>query len=143
MSGLEALLRAIDPALREEALLIQLEAPQSDQEWLDRLNSLEAALQPTLALLESVDVPPLLGEYESLLMDLFSTLYDLARKLKSLVTGSVANEEVENNPDFINVQELLEIYEPLVGGLYGKLRPSVIDPYIKAVKLEIDRLYLD
>ena len=76
-------------------------------------------------------------------VDLFSTLYDLARELKGVVTGSVANEEVENNPDFIHVRELLEIYGPLVEGLYGKLKLSAVDPSIEAVELEINRLYLD
>lgn len=67
------------------------------------MDDLDAALQPTLAALEHVEIPDLLKEYKDLLMDLFSTMHDLTLELKGVVTGSAANVELENNPDFIHV----------------------------------------
>lgn len=141
-AGLEEILKSIEPVLREEAVITQMEAPQSDQEWLERLNRLDAALQLSVAELQKAEVPPSLQGYKAFFIDIFSTMYKLTGDLIAVVTGVVSNEELENNPDFIRIMEQVEEYGSLVEELYRSLAITRIDPYVEAVELEINRLYL-
>lgn len=141
--ALQDILEAIEPILREEAVITQLEAPRSNEEWLQRLYRLEAAAGPSAAELAVVDVPPPLAEYKALLEDLFSTLHKLTVEVIAVSSGQVENVEMEHNPDFLHMQELLESYPPLAEGLYARLRISAIDPLLEKVELEINRLYLE
>jgi hypothetical protein len=141
-NGLEDILRAIEPALNEEAVITQLEAPQSNEEWLSRLKKLEAALSEAISALQQTEVTPLLAEYKSLFMDIFETMHKLAVDLIATVSGQIPNVELNNNPDFMRIQDLQASYLPLVQGLYDKLKINGIDPLIEKVELEINRLYL-
>ncbi len=142
-SGLEEMMLSIEPVLREEAAVTQMEAPQSDEEFLERLTRLDAALTPSLSELEGLEVPMLLAEYKSLLEDILTTLGKLVGDLIAAVTGSSPGIDIDDNPDFLRVQELLEGYLPVVEGLYEDLAITHMDPLIERVELEIIRLYLD
>jgi hypothetical protein len=140
--GLRAVLLAVEPVLREEAVITQMEAPGSDAELLERLESLDAALSSSLAELPELEVPPLLVEYKSLFVDLLTTMRELVGDLITVVSGQAANINMEDNPDFLHVQELLASYQPLVEELYGNLAITGIDGLIEQVELELNRLYL-
>jgi len=140
--GLRAVLLAVEPVLREEAVITQMEAPGSDAELLERLESLDAALSSSLAELPGVEVPPFLVEYKSLFVDLLNTMRKLVGDLITVVSGQAANIKMEDNPDFLRVQELLASYQPLVEELYGNLAITGIDGLIEQVELELNRLYL-
>jgi hypothetical protein len=141
-SGLEDILGAIEPVLIEEAVITQLDAPQSNQEWLERLNPLDEALKISLTELQEVEAPPALQGYQALFTDILSNMNKLVGELIAVVTGAASNVDVENNPDFIRMQEQLGIYVSLVEELYQGLAITRIDPYVEAVELEINRLYL-
>lgn len=141
--SLQDILEAIEPILREEAVITQLEAPRSNEEWLQRLYRLEAAAGPSAAELAEVEVPPALAEYKALMDDLFSTLHKMTSEIIAVSSGQVANVEMEHNPDFLHMQELQESYPPLVEELYERLLISAIDPLLEKVELEINRLYLE
>ena len=141
-AGLEEILRAIEPVLIEEAVITQMEAPQSDQEWLERLYPLDDALKLSIAELQEVEAPPSLQGYQALFMEVLSTMNKLVGELIAVVAGAAPNVDVENNPDFIHMQEQLGTYGPLVEELYQGLAITLIDQYVEAVELEINRLYL-
>jgi hypothetical protein len=141
-SGLEDMMLSIEPVLREEAAITQMEAPQSDEEFLERLARLDAALTPSLAELNKLEVPVLLQEYKALFEDILTTLHKLVGDLIAVVSGKVPDEEMESNPDFMHLSDLLAGYLPLVDRLYGDLKVTAIDPLVEQVELEINRLYL-
>ena len=141
-AGLEKILGAIESVLIEEAVITQMEAPQSDQEWLERLQPLDTALKISIAELQKVEAPPQLQDYQDLFMDILSTMNKLVGELIGVVVGAAPNVDVENNPDFIRMQEQLGAYGLLVEELYQGLTITLVDPYVEAVELEINRLYL-
>lgn len=140
--SLQDIMEAVEPILREEAAITQLEAPQSDAEWMERLERLDAALQLSTSELAGVDVPPLLAEYKAFFEELLATLHKMTVELMATVAGQAANVEMENNPDFIHMQEMLDDYLPMVVSMYDGLRITMIDPLVEKVELEINRLYL-
>jgi hypothetical protein len=142
-TGLQGILQAIEPTMREEAVITQLDEPGSDAELLDRLERLDAALDSSLAELPGIEVPALLVEYKSLLTGIFTTLQKLVRDLIGAASGQVANENMENNPDFLYMQELLAEYVPLVWELYDNLKIFGVEPLLEKIELEINRLYLE
>jgi hypothetical protein len=142
-SGFQEILLAIEPIMREEALITQLEAPGNDAELLDRLQGLDAALDSSLAELSGVEVPAQLDEYKSLLTGIFTTLQKLVIDLAAAAAGQAAEENMENNPDFLYMQELMAEYVPLVQKLSDGLKISGIDPWLEKIELEINRLYLE
>lgn len=141
-AGLEAIMAAIEPALEEESVLTQLEAPQSTEEWLTRLRDLYAALGATLGNLQAIEVPSTLLEYEAYMLELFGVMHKLTGDLIAAASGAAPNVEVEYNPDFLRIQELLAAYPAQVDSIYEGLGITRIDPYVEAVELEINRLYL-
>lgn len=141
-AGLEAIMAAIEPALEEESVLTQLEAPQSTEEWLTRLRDLYAALGATLGNLQAIEAPSTLLEYEAYMLELFGVMHKLTGDLIAAASGAAPNVEVEYNPDFLRIQELLAAYPAQVDSIYEGLGITRIDPYVEAVELEINRLYL-
>jgi len=141
--ALQGMLQAIEPILREEAVITQLEAPSSDAELLDRLGRLSAALDASLAELPGIEVPAQLAEYKSLLEGIFTKLQKLVRDLTTTVSEQNAEEDMEYNPDFISLQESMEDYSRVVGELYDSLEISSIDPLVEKVELELNRLFLE
>jgi hypothetical protein len=140
--GLEEMLRAIEPALKEEAVITQLEAPQSNEEWIRRLKSLKEALNVSVAALDRVGVTALLSEYKALFSELLSTMLKLADDLMSVASGQIPNVELEENPDFVHIQELMASHVPAVHRLCEGLKIHDIDAAVEQVELEINRLYL-
>ena len=140
--SLEDIMTAVELILREEAAITQLDAPQSDAEWMERLKRLDAALQLSTSELAGVDVPPLLAEYKAFFEELLATLHKMTVELMATVAGLAANVEMENNPDFIHMQEMMDGYLLMVNSMYDGLRITMIDPLVEQVELEINRLYL-
>ncbi len=141
--GIKDIFQAIEPVLREEAVITQLEAPGSDADLLERLGRLDAALDLSLEELPGIVVPSLLGEYKSLFEGIFTTLQKLVQELIAAATGGITDEEMENNPDFEHMQGLLADYVPLVEALHERLRITSVEPLLEKVELEINRLYLE
>ena len=140
--GLDGILQAISPVLREEAVITQLDEPGSDAELLDRLGKLDAALKTSLAELPGIEVPALLAEYKSLLEGIFTDLHKLILDLIAAASGQVSDENMENNPDFLHMQELIADYPRVVGEIEDNLEISRIDPRVEKVELELNRLFL-
>ncbi len=141
-AGLQGILRAIEPILREEAVITQLEAPRSAAEWLERLRRLEAALDASLPELVEVEAPLPLEEYGTLFAEMLSILRKLVGDLIAVVTGQAPNVNMEENPDFLRMQELMAGYIPCVESLYESLKITGIDPLVEKVELEINDLYM-
>lgn len=142
-AGLLDILQAIEPVLREEAVITQLDEPGSDAELLERLTRLRDALDPSLAALAEIEVPTLLIEYKSLLEEIFTLLRKTVGDLIAVVGGTSSNIDMENNPDFQRMQELMIEYQPLVQRLYESLAITRMDALVEKVELEINRLYLE
>jgi hypothetical protein len=140
--GLDDILQAIGPVLREEAVITQLDAPQSDAELLDRLDRLQSAMDPSLAALAETEVPAALLEYKSLFTEILTVLRKLVGDLIATARGLSPNMNMENNPDFLRVQELMAGYQALVQQLYEGLGITRMDTLVEQVELEINRLYL-
>lgn len=141
--GLEEMMLAVEPTMREEAVITQLEQPGSDAEFLERLERLDAALGDSLSRLEGFGTPPaLLSDYKSYCIELFTLLHSIVVDLKAFTLGQPLDTGTEDNPGFTRVRELLAGYPSLTEGIYGRLRIAGIDPLVEAVELEINRLYL-
>jgi len=141
-AGLLDILQAIEPVLREEAVITQLDEPGSDAELLERLIRLRDALDPSLAALAEIEVPTLLIEYKSLLEEIFTLLRKTVGDLIVVASGTSPNINLENNPDFQRMQELMVDYYPLVQQLYESLGITRMDALVEKVELEINRLYM-
>ncbi len=141
--GLEEIMLALEPILREEASVTQLEAPRSDAEFMGRLRGLDAALAESLSSLERLEPPPLLREYGDYFERLLSVLDKLVDDLIAATRGLAPGKDVEYNPDFLSFQQLLSSYPFLVESLSNKLKVAGIDPLMERVELEINRLYLE
>jgi hypothetical protein len=141
-TGLEDILRAVQPALEEEAVVTQLEAPASNEEWLERLYGLDAALEPSMRDLQEVEVVPFLQEYKAYMVDLFGTLQKMVKEIIPVAAGTTPNVNMDENPDFLHIQDLRSQYPQLVDGMYDNLKISRIDLLVEEVELEINRLYL-
>ncbi|MEW6554011.1 MAG: hypothetical protein AB1384_06970 [Actinomycetota bacterium] len=140
--GLQGILEAIEPVLREEAVITQLEAPGDDAELLERLRRLDAALAASLAELPGIEVPDRLREYKALLEGIFTDLHKVVLDLIAMATGQAPSLNPENNPDFLSLQEQLEDYPGVVGKIEEGLEIYRIDPQVEKVELEINRLFL-
>jgi hypothetical protein len=143
IDGLSGMLQAIEPVLREEAVISQMEEPGDDSELLGRLQKLDAALATSLAELPGLEVPVQLAEYRSLLVGIFTSLHKVVRDLKAVASGQTTNVTIENNPDFLRMQELMADYPGVVGEIEDNLEISRIDPRVEKVELEINRLFLE
>ncbi len=141
--GIEKLLNAIEPILREEAVITQLEAPQSDAEWMERLKHLDAALEASLSELRSVNVPEKLDEMEAFFLELLTTMQELVREILNAFGSRSTGEMVENNPHFARIQSILNDYPYIIDNLRSNLNIYNIDKSIEAVELEINRLFLE
>ena len=141
-NGLEEILKAIEPILREEAVITQLEQPQDDAELLVRLRRLEAATVPAISNLQGVEVPALLADYKTLFLEVFTTLLNLTRNLIVVASGGSTTIDLETNPDFDSMNLLIAGYGTVVEELYVNLKVSKIDAVLEQVELEINRLYV-
>ena len=141
-SGIEQISLAIEPIMSEEAVITQLEEPGDDAELLDRLRRLSEALESSLAELSGLEVPAKLTEYKSLLEGIFTSLQNVIRDLIYVASAQTAGETMENNPDFLRMQDLMETYVPVVKAMHEDLKISSIDPLLEKIELEINRLYL-
>jgi hypothetical protein len=141
-SGLEAMLMAVQPALEAEAAVTQMEAPTSNEEWLGRLYALDTALEPSVSKLREVEVTPPLEGYKAFMLDLLSTLQKMVKDVIPVASGAASNVEMDQNPDFLYVEQLRLEYPQMVEGMYDSLKISDVDPLVEQVELEINRLYL-
>jgi len=141
-AGLLDILQAIEPVLREEAVITQLDEPGSDAELLERLIGLRDALDPSLAALAEIEVPTPLIEYKSLMEGIFTLLRKTVGDLIVIASGTSPNVNLENNPDFQRMQELIAGYYPLVQRLYESLEITRMDALVEKVELEINRLFM-
>jgi len=140
--GLDMIMPALEPTLREEAVITQLEAPSSDAELLERLERLDVALGSSLAVLDELETPPLLSDFREYFTQIFSVLNKVVADLIVVTRGRMPNPVMESNPDFLRLQQLMADYPALVEGMREKLKVSALDPLIEKVELEINRLYL-
>lgn len=140
--GLEEILLALEPTLREEAVITQLEAPRDDAEFLERLQRLDAALKESLAALQGLEPPAPLRDYRDHFQQLLSVLDKMVEDIIAVIEGRVPDVDVEHNPDFLLYQQLMGAYPSQVEGIFEKLKIAGIDPLVEKVELEINRLYL-
>ncbi len=142
-SGLEEILLAIEPALREEAVVTHMEAPRSNEEWLSRLHALDEALGPSISRLQGVEVIDELATYKGYFQQLLDILHKLVKELLLVASGKAPNVEMEYNPDFLRIEELRSLYPELVKDIYEGLEFPTVDSLMERVELEINRLHLE
>lgn len=142
-AGLQSIVLAIEPVLKEEAVITQMEEPGDDAELLSRLQKLDTAMTASLAELAETEVPLQLAAYRSLLADIFTNLHKVVRDLMAAASGQTTNVTLENNPDFLHLQELMADYPGVVEEIEENLEISRIDPLVEKVELEINRLFLE
>ncbi len=83
LEELSGLLKAIEPMMREEAVITQMEAHRSDREWLERLRD---ALEHSLRGLQGMSAEGgLLPGMRNCLLGIFSLLDGMVRHLVSAV----------------------------------------------------------
>lgn len=141
--ALEEFLSSVKPVLEVEAVLTQMEVPQSREEWMERLKGLKESLEITLKSLEMAEVPPLMKDYHAYMMKLFSLMDKLVGDILATVAESGLEAEVERNPDFELLRLLMDEHGSVVEALGDNLRISHIDPLMSRVELEINRLILE
>ncbi|NPV59444.1 MAG: hypothetical protein HPY75_07250 [Actinobacteria bacterium] len=137
------LIQAIEPTLREEAVITQLDIPAEDQELQERLRRLDVALVESLSALSALRVSDLVSPSQSFFSELFTVMRKLVNDLYAVTQGADPGKEMEGNPDFARVQEMLAAYPLLVEELRGRLKIADIDPLEERVELEINRLFLE
>ncbi len=93
--------------------------------------------------LGEADVPPILEEYKSWHVELLTGMKRITEQNISTLSNGAVIVDMENNPDFLRLHDLMSGYVPLVQDLQGKLKISTIDPLLEKVELEINRLYLE
>lgn len=137
------LVQAMEPALREEAVITQLDMPADEQELQERLQRLDAAIGESLQALSALRVSDLVSPFHSFFAELFTVMRKLVTDLKAVTRGADPGTEMEESQDFARVQEMLAAYPMLVDELRGKLKIADMDPLEERVELEINRLFLE
>ncbi|MGQ9704590.1 MAG: hypothetical protein ACUVS1_08445 [Actinomycetota bacterium] len=140
--GIEEVLASIRPALEEEATICQLEAPQSTQEWVLRLQRLDAALSASLQALDGIEVPEKTSKYRTYFLDLLTTLHNMVGVMIHRVSTGITGPDPRLNLDFQHFEELLSSYGDLVEDLDNLLLINQLESYLEEVELEINRLFL-
>lgn len=140
--GLEEIMLALEPILRIEAVITQLEEPSSDAEFLERLRELDAELMKSLSALERLEPPKLLCDYRDYFLQLLSVLGKLVGSLMAVAEGRTSSADVNLDPDFMLFQRLMVAYPSLVEEIFKKLKINALDPLVERVELEINRLFL-
>jgi len=141
-AGIAGIMDSIEPVLRAEAVITQMEAPLSDEEFKERLARLDGALAPSLAALAELEVPVVLHAYRALLEEIMTTLHKLVVDLTAAVNGLTPEITPTSNPDFLHLRELLAGYPSVVEELGGSLKINSVDELVERVELEINRLYM-
>jgi hypothetical protein len=140
--GLDNVLKAVQPILKEEAVISVLEEPGSTTVLLDRLEKLKTAAQTSLDNLLPIEVTDLLASYKALFQQLVTTLLSLINNLIAVVSTGSTTIDTERNPDFDNLTQLIASYPAVIQELSDELNVSTIDASLEQVELEINRLYL-
>ncbi len=141
--GLEELLASIKPILEVEAVLTQMEVPQSEEEWKGRLKGLKEALEVSLQSLEEVEVTSVMAEYYDYMAQLFSLMDKLVGDILVALSERGLAAEAERNPDFERLWLLIEGHGSAVEALEDALKISHLDPLMSRVELEMNRLFLE
>ncbi|MEJ5186520.1 MAG: hypothetical protein WHT46_05510 [Candidatus Geothermincolales bacterium] len=143
LEELSALSKAIEPVMREEAVITQMEAPRSDQEWLERLRRLEGALKASLPALKNLS--PGGSRFPGLknaLLEIFSLLDEMVRRLASSLPGRAGQRNISIEDKFDRMQDLIRGWDGLVDREFSGLSIFKLDPHLERVELEINELLL-
>lgn len=140
---MEAILLAVRPLLEEEATITQLDIPQNQSEWRERLERLKRAVEMTIQSLGGLTVDPILSSYRSYFLELSSALEKVVDKIIDRLPLADIREDIGISAEFNRVQELLDAYPSLVEGLKGKLMIFSLDHSLGEIELEINRLYME
>ncbi len=140
---LGSILAAVEPFLREEAVITQLEVPQSSAEWRDRLEGLRRALDATLQGLEGLSVEPVLSEYRAFFVELCGALHKVVTAIISRFPDIRLDEDIGISEDFGRVRRALDAYQRVVLGVREELAIFSMDPQLGEIELEINRLFVE
>ncbi len=141
--GLEGILQAIEPVLREEAVITQMDEPGSDAELLGRLGSSTRLWKPRWPNCRGSRSPLSWPSISPCSKASSPTCTRWSVTSYAAASGQAPNENMENNPDFLYMQELMADYPGVVGEIEDNLEISRIDPRVEKVELEINRLFLE
>lgn len=139
------LLQAIEPTLREEAVITQMDAPKSDAEFTDRITRICTALVSTMSGIEQVQVPDTLKNYKLLLTKMFGALQGAANGLLALANGQGAQVDLNSlntNPDMDRFQQVLALNAPLMQDIKESLMVYGLDDCMQKVEDDFFDLFL-
>ncbi|WP_287152685.1 hypothetical protein [Candidatus Solincola tengchongensis] len=140
---MEAILLAVRPLLEEEATITQLDIPQNQSEWRERLERLRRAVEMTIQSLGGLTVDPILSSYRSYFLELSLALEKVVDNIIDRLPLADIREDIGISAEFGRVQELLDAYPSLAEGLKGKLMIFSLDHSLGEIELEINRLYME
>jgi hypothetical protein len=139
------LLQVMEPTLREEAVITQMEAPQTDADFKDRITRISTALESTVPGLEQVQVPETLKNYKLLLTEMFGALQRAAKPLLDLATGQGVPTDLNTlntNPDMDRFMQVLALNGPLMLDIKESLIVYKLDDCMQKVEDDFFDLFL-
>ncbi|MDI6875054.1 hypothetical protein [Candidatus Solincola sp.] len=140
---LESLLLAVEPLLREEAIITQLEMPRDQAEWRERLERLRQALETTLQALAGLSIDSVLSDYHAYFLEVAAALIKVVEQIINRLPLANLEKDIGVSADFGRVREMLDAYPLVVEGLKERLMIFSLDPLISEIELEINRLYVE
>lgn len=143
LGELARMMEAIEPVMREEAVITQLEAPRSDQEWLGRLIRLRDALEPSLEKLKSASAAVVyLKGLKTSLFEILTLLHDMVNRLMTVLGSGKGWQGVSIADRFDRMQALISDWESLVEKEFSGFSLFQLDPWLERVDLELNELLL-
>ena len=136
------LLQTLEPTLREEAVITQMEVPGSDAEFTGRITRICVALESTMPELEQAQVPESLKNYQLLLADMFGALQRAANSLLALASGQAVQVDLNSNPDMDRLGQLMSLYDPLLLYIKEGLKVYSLDDCMQKVEDDFFDLFL-
>jgi hypothetical protein len=136
------LLRTLEPTLREEAVITQMEAPKSDADFTDRIIRICTALDNTMSEIGQVQVPETLKNYKLLLTEMFGALERASKGLLAMATGQGGQVDLNSNPDMDRFLQVQELNAPLMLDIKESLMVYGLDDCMQKVEDDFFNLFL-
>ncbi|MBN2026319.1 MAG: hypothetical protein JW854_06140 [Actinobacteria bacterium] len=143
LTGVENILRAVEPALREEISMSGvMESQDLAAEVMRRLTSINEALEGSLSILEEIDTPAVLARYKSFYVDLLTAMQEVVTYNISALQAQGGDISQVVSPSLAKVAELISGYPQLIEEIFNGLKITGLDTLVERIELEINRLYM-
>jgi hypothetical protein len=136
------ILKALEPTLKEEAAITQMDTPQTDSDFAERITRITDALDITMKDLEQIRVPETMNTYKLLQTEMFGALQRASNALLALAQGQAVNVDLNNNVDFDRYMSLSGLSDTVVLDLKEPLKVYNLDACQQKVEDDFYDLYL-